>query len=796
VRLSLRWLADYVRVGVSPEKLAEMLDLSGTKVEAIHRPAGEIDGVIVAEVAGIVPHPNADNLVLVDVRPETGDVQRVVCGARNFEVGDKVPLAMVGAKLPGMEIAERKIRGEVSRGMLCSAAELGVSKDHSGILVLPREASPGADVVEELGLDDTILDLEITPNRPDRMSMVGMAREIAALLGEELVMPAVDLAADAGIASPVEVEVEDPEGCPRYLARYIESLRVGPSPSWMARRLTAGGIRPISNVVDATNYVLLELGHPLHAFDAVQVAGQKIVVRRARRQERFTTLDGVDRLLDEEDLLIADGDKALGIAGVMGGEASEVSDATTAVILESAYFDPRSIALTARRHLLRTEASARFERGADPEMVPIAAARAAPVLRDQAGGALAPRVTAVYPQKITRPSKPHRTARTEHMLGMELSAERQASYLSALGLRVDERQGVLDIKVPSFRVDLEREIDLIEEVARLAGFELLPSTVPPGRSGRLELHQEAERTLRRILAGFGLHEAWTSSFGSPQELDALGLAEDHPARRMVVLSNPTSEEQPAMRSTLLPGLLRAAARNVAQGIDFPALFEIARIYERAEGTLPREPLVLGAVMVGDRRPRGWGSDASRWDFFGAKGIVESLLGSIRIPGVIFEPATGPPFHPTRAARMALEGNELGALGELHPDVCERFDLPEGAIAFELGLAGILAALPGRPRIEELPRFPPVLIDVAVVVDEQVPAEKVRGVIEEAGAPELESMSLFDIYRGEQIPPGKKSLAYALRLRSKERTLTDDDAVAVRDRIVSALAQRVAATLRG
>ncbi len=511
MKVSLEWLRDYVDIDVTSARLVELLDLSGTKVEAVHQPGRNVRGVVVAEVLAIRDHPNADNLTMVEVRLDGDVTQEVVCGARNFSVGDRVPLATVGAQLPGLRVSERKIRGQISRGMLCSGMELGVSKDHLGILVLPPDAPLGSDVVASLGLDDTILELEITLNRPDCMSHIGVAREIAALLGQGLQLPHVELKPSDDLASPVRVVIEDPDGCPRYLARYVTDLSVAPSPQWMATRLLACGLRPISNVVDVTNYVLLELGHPLHAFDRASVADDTIVVRRARDGERLTTLDGQERDLYSGDLLIADPERALGMAGVMGGADSEVGDTTTSVILEAAYFDPSSIAFTARRHQLRTEASARFERGTDPEVLPFAAARAAQLMAEVAGGNVADQEHDHYPRPIERASIALRPARTDSILGVTVPAEEQAWHLRSIGLEVEEGDGTIAVTVPTRRPDLIREIDLVEEVARLHGLDKLPSTLPSGPAGGLDVVQSAERRLRSILADLGVWEAWTPS---------------------------------------------------------------------------------------------------------------------------------------------------------------------------------------------------------------------------------------------------------------------------------------------
>ena len=796
MKFSLQWLRDFVDIDVSPEQLGELLSHSGTKLETLEQRGKEIHGVVVARVLDITDHPNADNLTLVEVDAGDDHTERVVCGARNFSVGDLVPLASVGARLPGgFEIGERKIRGEVSRGMLCSPMELGVSRDHAGILVLPTDAALGADVPHVLGLDDAIYDVEITPNRGDCMGMIGIAREVAALVGGELRMPSVDFTADADLGSPVAVDIQDSDGCRRFVAHYAEAVSIAPSPSWMQARLLALGVRPISNVVDITNYVMLESGQPLHAYDAAKLAGPRIIVRRAVEGEKQTTLDGQSRVMHPNDLLITDPEGLHGIAGVMGGEDSEVSDTTTTMVLECANFDHATVAFTMRRHGIRTEAGIRFERGADPEAPPWASRRAMKLMAEIVGARVSADVVDEYPTPWRPRSLTLRPARTDQILGYSLPPNEQVGHLRSIEIDANLEDGVIAAQIPSFRNDLQREIDLVEEVARLAGFDRLPATLPRGDAGALEPAQAAERRVRRILVGFGLSEAWTSSFGSPAELDMLGLDEDHPARRMVALENPTSDEEPTLRTTLLPGLLRSAARNAAQRAESVALFEVARVYEPTRDPLPREELCLGAVFCGRHGTTSWRHPDQDWDFFSAKGVFESLLAAMEMPAVKWVPVSGMPLHPTRAASINFSGAPIGVFGEVHPAVCERFDVPERTIVFEIGLDTLFASLPERARVEELSRFPAVYRDIALVVDEGVEAARIEDIIRRAGQPEVETVRLFDVYRGEQVPEGKKSLAYALNLRSHERTLTDEDADAVRDRILTALAERTGAQLR-
>jgi phenylalanyl-tRNA synthetase beta chain len=794
MKVSLDWLRDFVDVDVDVDKLLELLSFSGLKVESVTR-GRDVSGVVVAEVVSVVDHPHADKLTLVEVKTSESSTQRVVCGARNMKAGDRVPLAPPGAHVAGMTIERRKIRGEVSDGMLCSAAELDLSEDHSGILILAAGTELGGDVGSILGLDDTVIELEITPNRADCMGMIGIAREVGALVGGELRMPSASPPEFDDVSAGVSVEIHDPDGCPRYFARFIDAVTTGPAPTWMTARLASVGLRPINNIVDITNYVMHETGQPLHAFDADKIATRSIVVRRARADEQLTTLDGVIRRLDERDLVIADPEGAIALAGVMGGSDSEVSAATSGVILEAASFDKASVSFTSRRHSLRSEASARFERGCDPDMPPLASARAAQLMAELAGGRVASEAVDAFP----RPPEPVvvtlRPQRTDAVLGVETAPEVQAQRLRSLGLDVATGGEALEATIPTWRRDLTREIDLIEEVARLEGLDRLPASFPPGLRGGLEPDQAADMALRRTLAAAGLFEAWTPAFMPERALDLLLLPDDDPARSSVRLSNPMTEDERLLRTTLLPGLLRSLRRNFAYGADGVGLFEVARTYHLGAGELPDERGVVTAVAGGVRPGRSWRRGAEQWDFFALKGVLEGLFASLRLPPSSFAPGAPVPWHPTRTALVALNGDAVGFVGELHPDVCARFEVPERTVAFELATTPLFEALGGRPKVGELPRLPPMYLDLAVVVDDTVPAATVERVIRAAGAPEVTSVRLFDLYRGDQVAGGRKSLAYALELRSPERTLTDQEAETVRNRITSALRERVGGELR-
>ncbi len=796
MKVSLEWLRELTPAAVPLEELVRVLNFSGSKVETVTVASSEIRGVVVAQVLGIRKHPGADNLSLVDVGLVDGASQEVVCGAKNFAVGDRVPLAPVGARLPGLALTARKMRGVISNGMLCSGAELGISQDHSGILVLAPDAELGADVVAVLGLDDTVIDLEITPNRGDCMGMIGIAREVAAVLGDELTVPDAIVQEDESLHSPVTVEVRDEQGCPRYLARYATEIAGAPSPAWLQARLLRLGVRPISNVVDITNYVLLETGQPLHAFDASKIAEGRIVVRRASRDERIVTLDGVKRNLQERDLVIADPGGALAIAGVMGGLDSEVSGATTEVVIESAHFEPASVSLTSRRLGLLSEASARFERGSDPEMAGYAAARCAELLRVLAGGRVAARVADAYPQPYEPVAIELRPPRTGRILGVDIPAGEQAHHLRSLGLEVTERGETLHAVVPSWRRDLRREIDLVEEVARLAGLDLIPARLPHGGAGGLKPLQAADRTLRRTLCALGLTEAYTDSFRDDGDMDRLGLSGDPASHPAVRIANPMNHDEAELRTTLLPGLLRAASYNLARHAPGVALFEIARAYVLvAGGDLPNEPALLSCVAAGHRSAGDWRHPSEKWDFFRLKGALESALRALRLPPLGCAPVDGMPWHPTRAAALMLAGERIGTLGDLHPTVCDLFRVAPGASAFELRLDPLWSELAGRIGVEIPTQFPSAYVDVAVVVDEETPAQSVAAALRSAGEPELVAARLFDVYAGRQVPAGRKSLAYALELRASDRTLSREEALMVRDRIVRELEARYGAELR-
>ena len=802
MKISVKWLKDYVALPADVEELARKLTAVGLEIEGMERPGEALRGVVVARIAESVQHPNADKLSVTQIDLGGPDKLQVVCGAKNFKVGDKVPLATLGTKLPnGVEIKQAPLRGVDSFGMLCSAKELGLSEESSGLLILPEELKPGTPIAEALGLDDVVLEVNVTPNRPDALSHLGVAREVAVATGAPLRPPEPKLSESGAPASEkVKVRIEDATRCPRYAARVIENVKIGPSPQWLQDRLKACGVRPISNVVDVTNFVLLEYGQPLHAFDLDKVAGQEIIVRTARPGEKMTTLDGKERTLSPEDLLICDRDRAQALAGVMGGADSEVSAGTTRVMLESAYFQPSTVRRSSKRHGLHTEGSHRFERGADLDATVPAVDRAAALIAELAGGVVAPGRVDVHPQ----PQPPRRVTlrygRVEKVLGVAIPESECRRILGALGFRlVEEGSGQSTFEVPRARVDVEREEDLMEELARVHGYDNIPAKLPRGLA---ELAPEpatadAERRARQALSGVGLSEVVNYSFVTPRTLEILGGKE-----QPVALLNPLSVEQSVMRTSLLPGLLENLSRSVRHQVDSVSVYEMGRAYlrdpEGGRGQHPatREVHRVAGLVWGLRGGRTWTQKEARADFYDAKGALESLLHALQVDGVRFVPAEAPAYHPRACARVELaDGTALGFVGELHPRVTKALELPRDVFVFELDTAPLYAAARLVPASKGLPRFPAVLRDLAVVVPLALPNDEVRRVILEVGGPLVEDALVFDVYTGKPIPEGSKNLAYAIRYRSPERTLTDAEVGAAHQRIISEVNQRLGGALR-
>lgn len=839
MRVSLAWLRDFVDVSLSPPELARRLVMAGLEVEAVERVGPRFDRVVVGRIESMRRHPDADRLTLCEVT-DGQTTRSIVCGATNMKPGDHVALALEGALLPnGVTIKRSKIRGQISEGMLCSAAELGLGEDGAGILILPPEARPGAPLEEALGLGDTVLTIKAYPNRPDLLSVLGVAREVAALTGVPLRRPALPAARPGDARVPVAIA--DAADCPRYAGRRIDGVVVGPSPEWLTCRLEAAGVRSINAVVDVTNSVMLELGQPLHAFDVDRLAGPRIEVRRARAGERLRTLDGALRNLDPEVLVIADAAGPVALAGIMGGEATEVSEATRSVFLESASFAPVVVRRGARRLALATEASYRFERRVDPEGCLDGLNRACELLAALAVPDPAAREAAlaggsdVYPGRAARRGVTLSVTKLNRLLGLAppLDPPAVAGYLERLELPV--RRGAdadrLVVEPPSFRLDLERDVDLIEEVARLHGYDAVPYTMPnvtpasepPGPVAALA------GAVRASLTAWGFSEAISYAFIARADLERLSLAEGDPRRAPLALRNPLSAEMAVMRTTLVPGLLAALERNRRHGAERLRLFEVGKVFLPRPGEpLPAEPTWMAALLAGPRHPRGWLWRPEPTDFYDVAGVVEALGEALRVPGLRLAPAVPPdegqravdvlaglgpaPYlHPGLSARIevAARGGTAGrhqangggpvvagAVGALHPDLAARLDLgATPAFLIELSLDALAPYAGVRPSVRPIPRFPAVVRDVALILDVSRSAREVLDVACAERQPLLREVAVFDVYQGPPIPPGRRSLGLTLTYQADDRTLTDEEVNRVHTRLTQRLVEALGAEVR-
>ena len=779
------WLRDFTPIESDPDTVAAALNDLGMVVEGMDRIGEGLDDVVVARVLETRVHPGADKVQLVDVDAGDGRQLQIVCGAFNFKAGDLVPLAPVGATLPGdFTIGRRKVRGEWSEGMLCSSRELGLGDDHAGILILNTDVATGTPLVAALGLEpDVVYDLDITANRPDAMSVAGVARDLAAKLHLPFSLPSPSVATSGADASTLtSVVIESPELCPRFTATVIDDVSIGDAPAWVQRRLVMAGMRPINSIVDASNYVMLELGQPTHPYDWAKLPGHGFVVRAARPGETLTTLDGVERRLgDGEDCVICDANGvAVGIGGIMGGASSEIDSTTTRVVLEAAYFTPMVIARTSKRIGLRTEASARFERGTDPEGIERSVARFCELI----DGTVAPGVVDVRSLTTERPRVRVRTARVNAILGTSLSDEAIQGYLEPIGFSVtgDGEAGVQMVTIPSWRPDAEAEIDVIEEVGRHHGYANIAKTVPAGaRTGGLSGPQQERRHIRQVLMGLGLDEATNPPLLGPGDHERAGLHEDVALR----LANPMIREESILRRSLLPGLLRALAFNAAHRRPDVRFFELGHVFDapRPGEQLPDERERLSVAIAG--------ADATE-----AVRVWRTLADSLRLQDVRLAPSTAPSLHPGRTATVTAGGAELGVVGEVDPAVVSAHEL-EGRVAWiDIAMDALLAA-PRRSEVARpISRYPSSDIDLAFVVDDSVPAGDVEATLAAAAGELLESIELFDVYRGAQVGEGKRSLAYRLRFVSPERTLTDADVAEARQRCITAAEQTLGAVLRG
>lgn len=801
--VSYNWLKDYVQVDASPEDLAKRLTMAGLEVASLVGVGEEFARIRVAKIEEIHPHPNADKLSICRIFDGT-QTREIVCGARNMQAGDKVAFAPSGTALPnGMTIKAAKIRGVASEGMLCSEEELKLEEKSLGIMILPPEAEIGKDLASALGLSDYVFELELTPNRSDCLCMIGIAREVAALYDAPFALPSGSVEEEEDdVGKFVSVSLEAPECCPRYAARYLSHLEIRRSPLWLRRRLELAGIRAISNVVDVTNFILLEWGQPMHAFNYRLLDQGRIVVRKAAAGEKFFTLDGKERTLDEETLMICDASKQIAIGGIMGGLNTEVSEDTKAVLLESAYFDPRNIMRTSKKLGLRSESSFRFERGINPETTVLALNRAAQLMRELAGGKIARGAIDEYPVPLPAPPKiALRPRRTNLILGTQIPAKDMGTLLRRLGIETTAGDDeTLHAQVPAHRDDLKEEIDLVEEVSRLHGFDLIPSTLPQPfiaeETGKRRFDQLSE--VRALLADSGFLEVISYSFISMENIRALGLPEGHDLLQATAISNPLSQDQSVMRTSLIPGLLLTAAANHNRNNLNLKLFEIGRVFRGDGGTiLPRETLMLGGLATGLRAGESWNAPAEEVDFYDLKGEVEGLFGRLLLRETRFIPATDAPYlHPGIAARILVGGTSVGLIGEVHPHVLDNFGISKKIFVFEIDFGEIINySTQCERKVRSLPKFPPVFRDVALVLDAGAEHRAVEEAIWGAKVRYLEEVKVFDVYQGDQIPAGKKNLAYRMKFQAKDRSLTDEEVNRLFEKLLSHLTKNMEVELR-
>jgi phenylalanyl-tRNA synthetase beta chain len=815
MRASWNWLAEWVDLsGLTADEVSRSLTTAGIEVEGIERLDRGLELVVVARIVEAEPHPGADKLRVCQVDDGSGTLRQVVCGAPNAAAGCVVPLALPGARIPnGLEVQPATIRGVASHGMLCSAKELGLGDDHGGLMILDEALVIGSPFAAAVGLDEVVFELSVTPNRADCLSIVGLAKEISACMGRSLRAPAASpllAVTGAATASFATVEVADAEGCSRYAAIVAHGVKVAPSPLWMQRRLQAVGQRPVSNLVDLTNYILFEQGQPLHAFDLAELQGRKVVVRTAQAGELLETLDGSARQLVEGDLVICDAARPIALAGVMGGANTEISDGTTSVLIEVAHFDRMRVRRTAKRLKMRSEASYRFERGVDPHGIPAVVERTIALLAatQQECGA-APVIASEPIDLIARPIAPqvidYPIAMTARVLGMEVSAEKVRSIFGALGFSWEERGAVWQVTVPPRRSDVERPIDLVEEIGRLVGFDALPATLPEGRPGEEPVRREGApvpqeqqpiqtraqlalvEAARDTSVRLGWSEAVNWGFGEPAKLTAVTGQS-----AFVTLSNPLSAEQSVMRTTLLAGLLGNVAHNLARGGDRVALFELgARFPEGGES----EPMTYAAVATGERARR-WAGAGERFDAHDMTGLVDAVGVAIGRP-LRFVPVDGGPawLHPAARAAVLFDGEIVGHVGRLHPATLDAFDLGDAVFACELDLAALAAKPAPAVRFARMSRTQDATRDVALLLDASIPFATVQACVAGLESGLVESVRLFDVYAGDRLAEGKRSLALRVTYRSPEATLTDAEIEVAHQAVVERLTSELGASTR-
>jgi phenylalanyl-tRNA synthetase beta chain len=813
LKVPYNWLKEYVDIPYSPEELAERLTMAGIEVGALEVFA-PLDGrFIIVKIEVLAPHPQDQKVQLVTVN--TGqEMLTIVCGAWNMKEGDLAVLALPGAVLPvGGEIREMEIKGVPSQGMLCSAKELNLelAGADDGILLITdeRSFSPGTPLREILPINEPVLDLELTPNRADCLGLLGVSREVAALTGNKIKLPPIQVTENKeDVRELARVIIKEPDLCPRFTARMMEKIKISPSPLKIQLRLLAAGIRPINNIVDVTNYVMWETGQPMHAYDFDKLTDGEIVVRCASPGEKIVTLDGVERKLDSETLVIADSQVPVGLAGIMGGEATEITPGTRRMLLEAACFNMAKVRRAARRLNLNTEASQRFEKGVDPEGIIFAQARAVRLMQETAGGEIIQGIVDSYPRPPRKTVINLRTKKVEETLGFRVSREEIEQILLGIGTTIQTKDKAgpdepdfweYRVEVPSYRGDLKIEVDLIEEIIRIKGYDAIPVTLPSGvlTSGRLSPEKRILERIKDVLVACGLQEVITYSFMNPRLFDELNLPEDDYRRNVVKLQNPLTEEQAVMRTMLVANLLQIMRYNFNRQVENLFLFELGKVFlpsaEREK--LPREKLMLSFLLSGNTTANSWQNRAQKVDFYFLKGIIEVLLKSLGIKNYRFVPARLPVLHPTKGAILKIDDKEQGFLGAFHPQLQEKMEYKQDIYLAELNMEGFLQAARLSPSFKPLPRFPAVFRDLAFIVPRDVSADELLETFKECGGEVLREVVLFDLYQGNQIPEGHLSYAFSLTFQDQKRTLRDEDVDEIQKTIEKRFYEKYKAVLR-
>lgn len=789
MKFSTSWLSQYVSINIGIDELSAALTMTGLEVDAMEDRFAWLETIIAARIEKATPHPNADKLKLCKVFTGTETLD-IVCGAPNAREGLIAPLAVVGTVMPdGTVIKQGKIRGESSSGMLCSSKELEIGEAAGGLLELDQSITPGTPLNKALNLSDYIFEIGLTPNRADCLSITGIAREVAAIQHTKIKKPDVAIAKTGGEAAQrAKITIESPELCPRYAAKIILGGKIAPSPAWLQDRLKSVGLKPINNVVDITNFVMLETGQPLHAFDYDQLAGKQIIVRTAKKGEEFTTLDSKQRKLEEDMLLICDGEKPVAIAGVMGGENSEISDSTVNILLESAYFDPSSIRKTAKILGLGTDASHRFERGVDPLGTLYAAERAANLITELTGGKLIDGTIDENPVKFAPKPISVSASRTNRLLGTNFSTAMMGDMLKSIEFDTQIEGDIIVAVPPSFRVDVSIPEDLMEEVARLSGYNNIPVTFPAVATDDATPSStfEFRMMIRRIMTGLGFYEAINYSFISPKSYDRIGLSEQDPRRKCVEVLNPLSEELAVMRTSLLPGLFDTMRKNISQQERNLRIFEIGKVFlPEANEKLPKETETLSMIWTGARQPNTWHFKSEPADFYDIKGAAEALLNTMKIKGAIFEKPNlddHPYAKPGYCAQISIDGKIAGVLGEINPQTLKSFDVKQTALFMELNLDLIRQAYTPDRTYKQTPKFPSTSRDITLVIDKEINADLIMSKIESMKDPLLESSWICAVYEGTPVPEEKRSVSVRFIYRSSESTLEDDAVNAIHNRI--------------